>query len=488
VEREREIRAFVPEEYWQIEALLAKQNPPEGGEEDFRLRATLEKMNGEKINVADQENAAKIVADLEKATYKISDVQEKQRRRTPQPPFTTSKLQQDSFNRLRFPASKTMRIAQQLYEGVDLGAQGSVGLITYMRTDSVRVADSAVEEVRAFIRENCGEKYLPKSANKYKSGKKAQEAHEAIRPTSVTYTPDAVKPFLDVNQFKLYELIWRRFVASQMTPAVFLQTAVDIEADIYGLRSRGSVMLFDGFLKVYQEARDNDEILPKVEKGEVLDLIKLKPSQHFTKPPPRFTDASLVKVLEEKGIGRPSTYAPTIQTVVDRGYVRRDGGSLVPCELGETVIDLLIEHFSKVVDEGFTAEMEEEFDRVEEGSLDWVQVVREFYEPYSAELGEAKENMRAVRAEVEEMDEKCPDCGRPLVKKWGRGKKFISCSGFPDCKYARPITSGVPCPEEGCEGELVERWSRRGAFFGCSRFPTCRHISKELPKSDANAG
>jgi DNA topoisomerase-1 len=489
VEREREIKAFVPQEYWEIEAELEKQSAVgsrQSAEKQDPFKAKLEKVDGEKAQVSNEETAKKLVEDLEKATYTVADIKEQDKKRNPQAPFTTSKMQQESFNKLRFSSERTMRIAQQLYEGIELGNEGSAGLITYMRTDSVRVAETAVQEVRSYIGTRFGEKYLPEKPNFYRSKKQAQEAHEAIRPTTVARTPEKVKPCLTEDQYRLYELIWNKFVASQMTPALYKQTTVDIEAGRCLLRTTGSHLLFDGFTVLYRdsdEEEDKELQIPSLSLKEVLHLIQLIPSQHFTKPPPRYTDASLVKTLEEKGIGRPSTYSPTIQTVVDRHYVDRREGALHPTELGMVVTDLLVKHFPRILDYEFTANMEERLDEIEERKENWVEVLRRFYGPFAAMLETAKEEMKKVKKSEVKTDQICDKCGKPMVIKWGRYGRFISCSGFPDCKNAKPITSGVKCPEPGCTGELVQKRNSRGrVFYGCSRYPDCHHLASRLPK------
>ena len=488
VEREREIQAFVPQEYWELAAELQKQelgvrNQELGKQNSFT--AKLEKIDGQKAQVPNEETAKKLVEELQKVTYTVSEIKEQDKRRNPQAPFTTSKMQQEAFNKLRLSAERTMRIAQQLYEGVEMGSEGSSGLITYMRTDSVRVADTAIQEVRGYIQTKFGEKYLPEKQNFYRSKKQAQEAHEAIRPTAVARTPEKVKPYLTEDQYQLYELIWNKFVTSQMTPALYKQTTIDIEAGSSLFRTTGSHLLFDGFTILYRNwdgEEDKELQLPLLSVKEVLRLIQLIPSQHFTKPPPRYTDASLVKTLEENGIGRPSTYSPTIQTVVARHYVDRQEGSLYPTELGMVVTDLLVKHFPKILDYEFTADMEEQLDEIEEGKENWVELLKRFYGPFTAAVEIAKKEMKKVKKSEVKTDQICDKCGKPMVIKWGRYGRFISCSGFPDCKNAKPITSGVKCPEPGCTGELVQKRSSRGrVFYGCSRYPDCRHLARRLP-------
>ena len=490
VDREREIQAFVPQEYWEIEAELKKKKDKRS------FFAQLEKIEEAKAEVKDKARAENILADISGKQFKVKDVKESEKRLNPQAPFTTSKLQQEAFYKLHFRAGKTMKIAQQLYEGLDIGSEGHTGLITYMRTDSVKVSFSAIEEARFYIKDKFGAAYLPPTPNIYKSKKAAQEAHEAIRPASAAREPDAVKQYLTPDQYKLYKLIWSKFVASQMKPAVLSVVSVDIEAGEYLFRASGSTVIFPGFKAAYDEEEEEKEekdkkkaYLPKLEVNEILDLVKIEPSQHFTKPPGRFTDATLVKALEEDGIGRPSTYAPTIETVVARHYVVREGSALVPTELGTVVNDLLTKSFPVIIDEEFTAKMEEELDEIEEGKIEWTQALKDFYGPFSDWLSKAQIEMKDVKKDVEELDELCEKCGRKMVIKWGRRGKFKSCSGFPECKNAKPlVTTGIKCPETGCDGELVERRSRRGAFYGCSRFPKCRHVeNKPKPTEPATS-
>ncbi|MBF0385834.1 MAG: type I DNA topoisomerase [Candidatus Omnitrophica bacterium] len=476
VEREEEIKRFIPQEYWQITAELKKE-----GYEEI-LSASLEKINGEKVDITNQAQAEGIISQLRTNSYSISDVSKREVKRNPNPPFITSTLQQEAFNKLRFNANKTMMIAQQLYEGIELGDGETTGLITYMRTDSVNVSQEALLKLRQFIKGNYGEKYLPEEPNKYKSKKSAQEAHEAIRPASVLIDPKDVRKCLDEDQYKLYELIWRRFVASQMNPARFEYKRIEIESGKAQFVASGSTLIFDGFLSLYND-NEEEEIkadLSHYETGDNLKLIDIKPSQHFTKPPARYSDASLVRALEEAGIGRPSTYASIIQTLVFRNYVRRDKGYFFPSELGTLICQLLVEYFKKVMDIGFTAHMEENLDLVEEGKLSSSELLHEFYLPFREELAFAEAN---IEKQEDFVDKKCPLCSRQLVVKWGRRGKFLSCSGFPKCKHAQAITTGVKCPSENCTGELVERRSGRGQmFYGCTRYPDCKFIANELPK------
>ncbi|MFA6635950.1 MAG: type I DNA topoisomerase [Candidatus Omnitrophota bacterium] len=485
VDREEAIKNFTSKEYWSIEALLKKKdNDVNSGE----FTSKLTKYRGEKVHIKDVREAERMISDLEKERYVVKDVFRKEKKSHPRSPYTTSILQQEAFNKINFPASKTMRVAQRLYEGVEIGAEGSVGLITYMRTDSVRIADDASTEARKFISEKYGDNYLPEKIPVYKSGKRSQEAHEAIRPTLPLREPEQVASFLSEDEAKLYTLIWNRFLASQMTNALYSVLAVGIKAGEYDLHSGGAKLIFDGHLRVYggniaEEGGINK--IPDLVKGEEVDLVKLVPGQHFTKPLPRYTDASLVKELEEKGIGRPSTYAPIIRTITDRHYIKRLQKSLAPTELGVLVNGLLVDNFPEVVDPEFTAKMENELDGIEDGREDWKKVLRDFYGPFSRTVEEAKSKMSDMKKEVEATDEVCSLCGRPMVIKWGRRGRFISCSGFPECRNSKSITTGVKCPETECDGELVERKSRRGAFYGCSNFPRCTYTSRKLPSGDS---
>jgi DNA topoisomerase-1 len=478
VEREREIQKFTPKEYWEIEAQLEKKAKPQGF-----FSAKLEKIDGEKAEIANKESAEKLAQDIRKNEFRVLEVKETEKKRYPEAPFITSTLQQESFNKLKFNAAKTMIVAQQLYEGIDIGHDSPVGLITYMRTDSTRVAPEAIKEVRAHIQTNFGKDYLPDQPNVYKVKKLAQEAHEAIRPTLLARVPASLKELLSPEQYKLYGLIYSRFLASQMTPARFQQTSVDIAAGNYLFSISGSKLIFDGFIAVYNrdsEDKDKDH-LPKLEKDEPLELKELIPSQHFTKGPPRFSDSSIVKVLEEEGIGRPSTYAPIISTLIYRDYIRRLKGYFYPTELGFKVTDLLVEYFPKIIDVKFTALMEEELDEVEEGRLARLKVLQDFYYPFKESLDFAQEH---IKKEVITTDEVCATCGKPMIVKWGKRGKFLSCSAFPECKNSKSITSGVKCPEPGCGGELIERRSIRGFFYGCSNFPKCRFTSRTLPEEN----
>lgn len=488
VDREREIENFVPQEYWTIEAELAKtaQLPT--------FRATLVGLaDGSKLEIHNEREANELVADLKEASYKVSKVSTKKVTRQPAPPFITSTLQQEAWRKLHFPAKLTMEIAQELYEGLPIGDEGNVGLITYMRTDSTRVSRAAVAETREFITSKYGSEFLPPHARSFTTTVKgAQEAHEAIRPTKIWREPSLLKPYLSNAQFKLYQLIWNRMVASQMAAAVFDSTTVDIQARCrypkaeYLFRVSSSINTFPGFMVLYQEDRDEAEeeqtpTLPPLEKGDSLELIGLFPEQHFTKPPPRYTEATLIKTLEQFGIGRPSTYAPIISTIQERGYVTKSNGSLLPTRLGILVNDLLNKYFADIVDIEFTAHMEDELDKIANENKDWVTVVREFYLPFEKSLNQAAELMEKLKLE-EPVSETCPECGRPMVIKFGRYGKFIACSGYPECKYTKPflVKIGVKCPE--CGGEIVERLNKKKrTFYGCSNYPDCKFIINFRP-------
>jgi DNA topoisomerase-1 len=460
------------------------------------FKARLERIGEQKASPATKEDAERIVTELRRQSFTVASVEEKEQKRYPKPPFTTSTLQQEAFNKLGFSSTRTMRIAQQLYEGLEIGEASPVGLITYMRTDSVRIAQEAVGSLRRFIQQRFGAPSVPSEARTYKSRKTAQEAHEAIRPTDIARTPESLASSLTEEQAALYQLIWQRALASQMSDAVDRVVTVGIDAGRFHLRANGRTPVFAGWTAAYQEGEEppkgkdeedvseRDNVLPPLTRGDRLDLLALSPNQHFTKPPRRYTDASIIKALEEEGIGRPSTYAPTIQTLLNRDYVRRSGGSFVPTSLGRTVTEMLVEHFPEVMDVKFTAGVEEELDQVEEGRLKWVQVVRQFYAPFSSRVEVAQEQMREVKREVIPTSYVCEQCGKPMVIKWGRFGQFLSCSGYPECKTARPVPTGVSCPQPGCGGDLVERKSRGRTFYGCSKYPTCRYTARRLTKPD----
>ena len=492
VDRETEIQAFVPEEFWTIEASLAKSSH-DGGTSSFK--AELRAIEGRKgrLRIANADEAKEITSDLDGAGYSVDSVKKRETRRRPSPPFTTSTLQQEAWNKLRFTARRTMAVAQQLYEGLPLGDQGSMGLITYMRTDSTNVASGALRDTAEYINKKFGARYTPKTPRLYRrKAKGAQEAHEAIRPTAISSEPQQIRQYLRTEQYRLYNLIWKRMLASQMPDALFDATSIDIKArglksnDQYTMRSTTSVLKFPGFRTVHMEGADDSaqengeggDNLPELAKGDALDCHGLESEQHFTEPPPRFTEATLVKTLEEEGIGRPSTYAPTIATILDRDYVRKDAGRFVPTKLGTAVTRLLTDHFPNIMDIGFTARVEEELDDIATGEREWTPVLREFYGPFDQAVEKAmKEAERVPRDQIdEETDEVCEKCERPMVIKLGRFGRFLSCSGFPECRNSRPLLErvGVECPK--CGGDLVERRQRgKGGrrFYGCSNYPDC---------------
>jgi len=493
VEREREIRAFLKREYWTIDVDLAARKPP-------LLTARLIKQNDETPEVGAQATADGIVAQLEGADYIVKSVGTREKKRNPVAPFITSTLQQESSRKLRFSVKRTMMLAQRLYEGVEIGKEGAVGLITYMRTDSTRVSDDAVADVRDYIAERYGREFLPDSANIYKSKKAAQDAHEAIRPTSMAFAPEIVEKYLAEDEMKLYRLIWNRFVACQMMPALFDQTTIDVAAKgkngaDYLFRATGSVLKFEGFLKAYQEGKDqadeeDEELrhrLPAVAEGEHLRFRAIKPEQHFTEPPPRYNEATLVKRLEADGVGRPSTYASILSTIQEREYVGKEGGRFVPSELGMVVTDLLLESFDDIFDVTYTARMEEELDEIEEGKLDWRAAMAEFYERFDKDLKHAEEHMTDIKRMEKPTDLTCEKCGKPLVIKWGKHGSFIACTGYPECTYTRELTVDLPdvdgadlseqADEEYCENcgrPMVLKKGRFGTFYACTGYPDCK--------------
>jgi DNA topoisomerase-1 len=489
VEREGEINAFVPEEYWTIAAEFL----PEGIRESFV--AKLAKIDGEDPVLGNQADVTPVLTDMETAAYTISKIKRGERRRNPSAPFTTSTLQQEASRRLGYTAKRTMAIAQQLYEGVDVGEGGAVGLITYMRTDSTNVAELAQAEARSFISGRYGDSFLPKEAPIYKTkARGAQEAHEAIRPTSVMRQPVALKEALSRDQLRLYQLIWQRFVASQMAPAIFDTLSVEVTGAAqreYLLRASGSTVRFAGFLVVYEEAQDEDRkpeeeeearIPAGLSEGQLQKLVRLIPEQHFTQPPPRFTEATLVRTLEEYGIGRPSTYAPILSTLQDRGYVLRENKRLTPTDTGVLVNEMISENFPNIVDTGFTARMEEDLDRIAAGEQPWVNTIREFYTPFAVQVSDADTRIPARSNELEPVGRECPECGKPLVIRYGRYGKFIACSGFPDCRHTEAWLEkiGVTCPKDG--GDIVERKTRKGRlFYGCANYPNCDFTSWKRP-------
>ena len=540
-EREREILAFESKEYWSITLDLEGSCKP-------KFQAKLFKINDDKAEIVNKEEADKILKDLEGSSLVLESITKKERKRNPSAPFITSSLQQEASRKLNYSPKKTMMLAQKLYEGIKLEKKGTVGLITYMRTDSVRLSDQALEEVRNYIPERYGKEYLPAKPNMYKSKKSAQEAHEAIRPTDVTLDPNFLKDHLEKDLFRLYQLIWSRFVSCQMVPAVLDTTQFDIKSGNYLFRSNGSILKFAGFMKVYVESqdddnaektetKDSDRILPALKKGENLNLLEISPEQHFTQPPARFTEAMLVKELEDKGVGRPSTYASIISVIKDRDYIQNEERRLKPVELGFMINDLLVENFPDIMTTAFTAKMEEQLDEVEDGKKQWRDVLQTFYTPFKKDLEEAEKKMKDFKAEVEETDEVCEKCDKPMIIKWGRfGKflacsaypdcknakdikkpgtegepeasdevegdcdkckspliikrgrfgKFIACSTYPDCKFTKPIGLGIKCPEDGCKGEIAPRRSKKGrTFYGCTKYPDCTFTSWDKPKAEA---
>ncbi|MDH4067843.1 MAG: type I DNA topoisomerase [Dehalococcoidia bacterium] len=495
VDREQEIQNFTPQEYWIVDVELA---PLEEKEASFEARL-LALADGTKLDISSKEEADKVVANLEKAEYAVEKVVTKRMARQPASPFITSTLQQEAWQKLRFTAGRTMAIAQQLYEGLPLGKEGSVGLITYMRTDSTHVAASAISEARDFIREKYGSKFLPPKPRSFaRKAKWAQEAHEAIRPTKIYRRPEQLKPFLDLAQLKLYELIWKRMVASQMSAALYDTTNVEIKAGNIGnqpggylLKASSSVVKFPGFIVVYSESRDEDEqgeradfigaSLPKLKVGEKLLYLRTSPEQCFTQPPPRYTEATLIKALEQKGIGRPSTYAPILSTIQERDYVTKAGGKFHPTELGSMVNKILTAHFPRIVDPGFTAQMEEQLDEIARGKYQWIAALQQFYPPFQDMLDKAWTNLEKVNM-TQASEETCPKCGRAMVIKVGRFGKFLACSGYPECKTTMPyiVKTGVSCPQ--CGGDLVKRISKkRKVFYGCSKYPKCQFTVNGKP-------
>jgi len=482
VEREEEINKFKPEEYWTITARLAAKNKK-------ILEAKLYKLNGQvidKLSIKYQADADKIVNDLIKAKYLVTDIQEKESKKYSPAPLTTSALQQEGYKKLGFSSKKTMMIAQQLYEGIELGEKEATGLITYMRTDSLNLAEKFLAEVAHFVPQAYGEKFLAITRYKTKS-KVAQEAHEAIRPTSCLRTPEKIKSHLTNDQFKLYDLIWRRAIASQMSCAVYLNTAVDVKADQYLFRANGSVLKFNGWLAVYPD-KQNEIALPTLKINDELKLKKLLPEQHFTEPPARFNDASLVKALEALGIGRPSTYAPIISTLLTRNYVNREKRALKPTEIGVMVNKLLVEHFADIVDYQFTARLEDELDQIANGMQEWLPMIKNFYDKFKSNLM-TKEKEITKSAITETTDEKCPRCGKSLAVKMSRFGKFLGCSGFPDCHFTKSLPGSgdngdyepTPCPK--CqEGKVVPRRTKKGRmFYGCNRWPACDYATWKKP-------
>ncbi|MEK5497136.1 type I DNA topoisomerase [Bacillus sp. FSL M8-0077] len=480
IDRENEINEFKPEEYWTIDGTFLK------GKESFE--ASFFGVNGKKHPLKTKEDVKEILSKLKGSKFSVEKVTKKERKRNPAVPFTTSTLQQEAARKLNFRAKKTMMIAQQLYEGIDLGKEGTVGLITYMRTDSTRISNTAIEEVSAFIDQTYGKNFLNTTKRTAKKNENAQDAHEAIRPTSTLRKPADVKHVLSRDQLRLYKLIWERFVASQMAPAVLDTMSVDLENNGLTFRANGSKVKFPGFMKVYVEGKDDqleekDKMLPDLKEGDTVLSKDIEPEQHFTQPPPRYTEARLVKTLEELGIGRPSTYAPTLDTIQKRGYVALDNKRFIPTELGEIVLNLIIEFFPEIINVEFTAKMEKELDSVEEGTIEWVRIIDSFYQDFAKRVEKAEAEMQEVEIEPEYAGVDCEECGHPMVYKMGRYGKFMACSNFPDCRNTKPIVKdiGVKCPT--ChEGNIVERKSKkRRIFYGCDRFPECEFVSWDKP-------
>ena len=502
VEREREIEAFKPREYWSIESELKRTED----EIADSFVASLAKFEGEKVEISKEEQSNHILDSVKNGDFIVSSVDRKDKKRNALPPFITSTLQQEASRKIRFGTKKTMSIAQKLYEGIELGEEGPVGLITYMRTDSVRVSNDALVEARSYIKENYGDQYLPATPNTFKVKKSAQDAHEAIRPTFANKIPDSIKEFLSDEEYKLYKLIWQRFLASQMNPIIYDQTTLEIEAGKGTFRATGSIIKFPGFSAVYlegkeeeEEAKEKDEMrkLPDVSVGDKLDLINLEGKQHFTQPPPRFSESSLVKELEEKGIGRPSTYASIISTIQDREYVLREKNRLSPTVLGRTVNDLLIQGFPEIMDVQFTADMEEKLDDVEDGNVNWVELLRGFYDGFADRLDKAQESMKGVETNIT-----CNNCSAPMIIKWGKNGEFLSCSRYPDCKSAKAfeydsegnikiVERAAPVLREDigcdkCSAPMVIKQSRRGEFLACSRYPDCKNAKAFEYDPDGN--
>ena len=481
-EREREIDSFVPEEYW----LFGAQFSVDG----LMFKARFSGEGGEKVDLTSKEQTDAVLEKIKGAKFEIATVKYGERRKHPAAPFTTSNLQQEASRKLGFTTQKTMQIAQQLYEGVDIEGVGTLGLVTYIRTDSTRVSEEIVAEVRERIASQYGEAYLPKEPNVYKSRKSAQDAHEAIRPTDITYRPETIKQSLTRDQMKLYKLIYHRFVASQMTPAIYDTMAAEVVGGGVTFRFNGQKMRFAGFTAVYEEVLDDaqteeDQALPDLREGMDVDLIDVQTEQKFTQPPPRYTEASLVRVLEEKGIGRPSTYAPTITTIMARGYISRESKRLHPTELGLVVDDLMQKNFPDIVDITFTAEMEDKLDEVEEGEVDWHSIVANFYGPFSIALEKAEASIEKISIEDQVSDIECEKCGAMMVYKMGRYGKFLACPKFPECRHTMALLTdiGVPCPD--CGAKLLERISRKGRkFYGCEKYPECEFVSWDLPVNE----
>lgn len=484
-EREEEINNFIPQEYWNISANFLSPSSNQIFEAMFYGTQT------KKLELKNEEEVNGLLEDLKKAVYTVKNIKKGTKRRNAAPPFTTSTLQQEAYRKLGFTTKKTMMIAQQLYEGIEIEGEGAVGLITYMRTDSTRISSEAQSQARTYIKNNYGDQYVPETPNKYKTKGKTQDAHEGVRPTSIDREPERVKDSLSRDQYRLYKLIYNRFLASQMTAAIYETMTINIKGGDYIFKAKGSRKMFPGYTVIYQEGnddgreeKDTDINLPKLSENEVLELKTLNPSQHFTQAPPRYTEASLVKTLEELGIGRPSTYAPTISTIITRGYVVREGRNLVPTELGTLVNDLMIEFFNNIVDYKFTADMEEKLDKIEEGNEIWQNILADFYRPFKESLDHADKNIKKVEIADEESDEICEKCGARMVIKTGRYGKFLACPNFPDCRNTKPFVEklDISCPK--CNGQVVVRRTKKGRrFYGCENYPECDFVSWNMPSN-----
>ncbi|MCL2171518.1 MAG: type I DNA topoisomerase [Defluviitaleaceae bacterium] len=479
-DREDEIENFTPEEYWSIDALLKNKQKKQltakyyGGEKDKKQR-----------KLTCQADAQAVLDGVSGGKFIVDDVKKGQRQKRPSPPFTTSTLQQEASRELGFATRKTMMVAQQLYEGVDIAGHGTIGLVSYIRTDSTRISDEAFAEAKEYITSNFGENFAEKTKPQPRAARRTQDAHEAIRPTLLNLLPDAIRGSLSNDQFKLYRLIWKRFLASNMTPAIYNTVSVRIGCNGHIFTVAGSTIAFEGYLKVLRDEIDKDDIMPELAAGDVLDLVKITPNQHFTQPPPRYNEATLVKTLEENGVGRPSTYAPTISTITARGYVSKEAKVLYPTELGEVVNGIMKENFLDIVDVEFTANMEQELDRVEDGEVQWKDILRNFYKPFDAKIQLAEEAIGQIEVRDEETDIVCENCGRNLVIKFGRHGKFLACPGFPECRNAKPFfeDAGVPCPQ--CQGRVMVKKSKKGrTFYGCEHSPTCDFISWNRPTGE----
>lgn len=486
-EREDQIEKFESQEYWTIDADLSKGNK--------KVTASLAGFKGEKIAISTEEESSKIISELDGGKFIVREVKKSIKQRRALPPYTTSKLQQDAATRLGFNSAKTMMIAQQLYEGINLAGEGATGLITYMRTDSVRVSQGALERVRSFISDNYSKDYLPENGNFFSSKKNAQDAHEAIRPTDPYRVPSAIKDSLSKDQFKLYDLIWQKFVSSQMNPERYEQMTLYIYNGEYEFRASGKNVLFKGFTVLMEEIVANNEgkekkdkikKIPQFQEGDILDADSVNPEQHFTSPPPRYNDASIVKKLEESGVGRPSTYAPTISTLIKRYYITRSSRQLIPTQLGIIVNNILIKNFDEILELGFTAEMESKLDKIEEGNENWVSMIRDFYGDFMESVKEAETNIEEMKSILdEETDYVCEHCGKPMVKKLGKFGFFLACSGFPECRNAKPVPLG-PCPKPTCDGNVIKRSTRKGRpFYGCSNYPDCDFSTWYTPLEDS---